>query len=366
MRILQVVPAVAPGSGVEAVAYHLEREWTRLGHDCERIVAGAFGGSRGVLGRIRAELRVIGFSFRGTQQARRRLRVAPPIDVTICHNDALVGDVYVNHGILLEAMRSRGHPWLRMVRNPGHLFVWLRDVFRFALPVHRVVVSLTATEDAVLRRTYPRVTAEGRVIGNGVDTDRFRPDPLVRRGARSRLGYAEDHRVALFVGHEFARKGLPLALEGLAECPGWHLLVVGGTSDMIAEARSSEAGRAVADRVTYMGRADPLEFYRAADALVLPSAYEAYPLVVLEALACGVPVIATPVGSVPDLIRDGVNGFVIERDPQSLALALDDLAGLDPAALAAAARATAESQSWPRVAQQYLDLFAELSDRRDG
>ena len=67
------------------------------------------------------------FSTVGTHRARAYLRRHPD-ELSICHNDALAGDVYVNHGIVQAAMRARGHYWLRMVRNPLHLFTTARDL----------------------------------------------------------------------------------------------------------------------------------------------------------------------------------------------------------------------------------------------
>ena len=111
MRIVQIVPEVALGSGVEAVAYHLEREWQRLGIPTARFtLADAAGGwlptpGPGLRGRAALAARVVWFSTVGTVLARRRLSprrlaLTAPGTVTICHNDVLYGDVYVNHGVV--------------------------------------------------------------------------------------------------------------------------------------------------------------------------------------------------------------------------------------------------------------------------
>jgi len=368
MRIIQLVPEVRPGSGVEAVAYHLEQEWQRLGIQTARFTLFEAAGSwlpaagGGLRGKVVLLVRVVWFSTVGTLLARRMLARQPAGTVSICHNDALAGDVYVNHGIIAVAMHARGHGWLRMVRNPLHLATWWRDSVRYASRTHQVVVNLTLQEDVYLRETYRRVTPRTVVIGNGVDTERFAPDPAVRSTTRLGLGLQEADQVAVFVGHEFDRKGLPQVLEALAGVEGVRLVVVGGTPDMIASASRTAAGHGVLDRVTFVGtQPDPSSFLVAADLLVLPSAYEAYPLVVLEALACGVPVVATAVGSVPEVIVDGRNGVVVERTAASVADGIRRVLAGDREAMARESRATALRRSWSVVAQDYLRLFETLT-----
>ena len=166
----------------------------------------------------------------------------------------------------------------------------------------------------------------------------------------------------LFIGNEFGRKGLPLLLEAMVGLdPSSHLHVVGGTPNLIAQASSAAAASGLTGRVHFEGpHIDPRPWLRAADALVMPSSYESFGLVVLEALASGVPVVATPTGCVPDLVVDGVNGAVVEATPGALARGLETVLAGDRGALAQAARATAEEHSWARVAQRYLDLLAEV------
>ena len=101
---------------------------------------------------------------------------------------------------------------------------------------------------------------------------------------------------------------------------------------------------------------------------MLPSAYEANALVVLEALASGLPVIATPVGFAPEIIADGENGCLVERDGRRVGERMEQLANLDDAELAQwsrNARATAERYGWRSVAQHYLELVEQLRAERD-
>ncbi len=350
--VVQIAPEVGPGSGVAAVAYHLEVALDRLGVPTARItLADTYGRwlpepGPGLTGRAALAARVAWFSTVGTLVARRRLRRIPDA-IAVCHNDALAGDVYVNHGIVLAAMRARGHASLRMVRNPLHLFTVARDTVRFGTRAHRVVVNLTRQEDVLLRATYPRVRPTTVVIGNGVDTLRHRPPTDDERaGARDAYGFRPDDVVVLFVGHEFDRKGLPVLVEAVAQAPDHvRLLVVGGTCDMLADLRRRVEGAGCEERVVLTGRlADPTPAFHAADVFALPSAYESFGLVVLEALAFGIPVVATDVGVVSEVVVNGVNGFVVAADAEEIRDRVLELAGMPRDRLCGAARAAAEAR----------------------
>ena len=367
-HIVQIAPTINPGSGVAGVAYNLEREFAAAGATVERFTT-VEAGRRETAARRRSALathlesarNVVWFSTVGTRRARRFLAERPDA-VSICHNDVMAGDVYVNHGLLQAAMRARGDYAWRMVRNPVHLFTAIRDRIRYRGRTHRAIVALTTTEAELLVSTYGRVRAPVHVIPNGVDVERFRPPgPDERARARAAAGVDPAHLVAAFVGHEFERKGLPLAIEGLRRAPDVTLLVVGGTTEMIRRARAQAEHHGVAARVVFTGtQADPIPYLWASDVLVLPSAYEANALVVLEALACGLPVVCTRVGFAPDLLVDGENGYLVDRDAASVGDRLAMLAREDLDPWRARARETASRYSWPEIARQYLALVDSL------
>lgn len=368
-RILQIVPEVRPGSGVEAVAYHLEREWRRQGIETARFTLADAGGSwlgqpgHGLRGKLNLAARVVWFSTVGTLRARRVLRGQPAGTTSICHNDVLAGDVYVNHGNLRVAMRARGHYVFRMVRNPLHLFTSARDCVRYQTHTHRVVVNLTEGEQDLLQATYSRLAPRTVVIPNGVDTERFRPPSATeRQQARAALGVAgPDKTVAVFVGHEFERKGLHHILKALVGAPDVVLVVVGGDTPMVAGAQRQAVALGVADRVRFVGRVDtPVPYLYAGDVFVLPSAYEANALAILEALACGVPVIASRVGFAPEIIRDWDTGFLVDRNAGDIRRRILEIGRSEQ--WRSRARASALEFSWTRVAQRYLDLVSELAE----
>src|SRR5207248_1399513 len=127
--------------------------------------------------------------------------------------------------------------------------------------------------------------------------------------------------VALFVGSEWERKGLKVAIDALAHAPDWKLLVVGRGN--VASYRSHARASGVEPRVVFVGTAsDPAPYYCASDAFVLPTSYETFSLVTYEAAATGVPLLVTPVNGVTDLLGDGSNGWFIDRCPEGIAARL--------------------------------------------
>lgn len=220
--------------------------------------------------------------------------------------------------------------------------------------VERLVgVSLGVARE--LRENYPAMRERIAVIPNGVDTDAFRPhdEEEVDGGGRLR---------ALFVGSEWERKGLRIAIEALRDNPGVSLAVVGSGDEEGSRRIAEEAG--VAGRVEFAGStADVASWFRRADVFVLPTAYETFSLVTYEAAASGLPLLVTRVNGVEDLLRDGGNGWFIERDAADVSRRLSELAA-NPAlrmSLGEAARRDSLDHSWERVVERYRELYAEVA-----
>jgi glycosyltransferase involved in cell wall biosynthesis len=196
--------------------------------------------------------------------------------------------------------------------------------------------ALRAARDAALRSAQhifcPSAYLRGIALGWGLDPERVsvlpNPAPEVpelpsREELRAELGVSGD--VLAFAGRLGPQKALGVALAALAGLDGVSLLVAGdGPERVPLERRSAELG--LGERVRFLGavpRERVLRLFRAADASVLPSAWENFPHTVVEALAVGSPVIATAVGGVPEVVHDGENGLLVPpRDPTALAAAV--------------------------------------------
>jgi UDP-glucose:(heptosyl)LPS alpha-1,3-glucosyltransferase len=210
---------------------------------------------------------------------------------------------------------------------------------------------------------FPSARRTIRTISNGVDADRFRPDPSARCAVRTQLGLGADEPLVLFVGGDWQRKGLQLAVDAVALAPGWVLAVAGDGDPSALIARAEALG--CADRIRFLGRMrDTARLYAAADAFVLPTTYETFSLVSFEAAAAGLPLLVTRVNGVEDLLEPGRNGWFIEREARDIARRLNDLSANPELALrmGADARAAALSHSWGAMGEAYMALYAELTN----
>jgi glycosyltransferase involved in cell wall biosynthesis len=180
-------------------------------------------------------------------------------------------------------------------------------------------------------------------IPNGVDADRFAP--MAREDARGRLGLDADGSYALWVGTDPHRKGLGVATAAVgASAADVRLLVAGVDGDDT-------------ETVRYLGRVPDEQMaalYSAADLLLFPSRYEGFGLVVLEALSCGTPVVASP--AIPRF-DTGVS-YVDGHEPVRYARALESLLADPPDGTEL--RQFALDRDWRRVATEYVDLFERL------
>ncbi len=200
------------------------------------------------------------------------------------------------------------------------------------------------------------------VLRNGVDLARFRP-PADRPAQRSALGLTRP--TLLSVGHLIERKGHHLVIAALAELPGLDLLVVGDGPDA-ATLRAAAQRHGVADRVRFLGalpHGDLPRLYGAADALVLASSREGWANVLLEAMACGTPVVATPIWGTPEVVTTRAAGVLAAaRSVAALAAGVRDLLAAPPER--PATRQHAEQFGWEPTTQGQLDLFREILNRR--
>jgi glycosyltransferase involved in cell wall biosynthesis len=148
----------------------------------------------------------------------------------------------------------------------------------------------------------------------------------------------------------------------LALAEGWLLLVVGSGDHDRYQALAEDLG--VADALRWVGVSrDVAPLFQLADALVFPTSYEAFPLVALEAAASGLPILATPVNGVRELVSDGVNGFLITPNPRDIAGRLRALAE-DPALrerLGRAARDAALEYSGEKMVERHHRLYSSLA-----
>nr|BFE28261.1 glycosyltransferase family 1 protein [Actinomadura rugatobispora] len=241
------------------------------------------------------------------------------------------------------------------------------------------VVATCADETReLLRMGIPRERIA--VVPCGVDLDRFRPDgPAGPAGAVDHAGRAGAGARLVVLSRLVRRKGVDTAIEALAQIPGAELVVAGGpppagldADPEVRRLRAVAQTAGVRGRVTFLGRVRREEvptLLRSAALVVTLPWYEPFGMVPLEAMACGVPVLATGVGGHLDSIVDGVTGVhVPPRRPGETAQRIRELLA-DPtrrAAMGFAGSDRARSRySWARIAQETLTVYARAAARSE-
>jgi UDP-glucose:(heptosyl)LPS alpha-1,3-glucosyltransferase len=365
-HIVQCARTIEPGFGVSGPSLQLERAFQLLGCTTERFTLRDLGLRADRVASLRAVALwrfwrdITLFSTLGSMQLWWRFRRRDARTVVICQVDALYGDVYVVRS-LHKAFLER-HPARKrmLVRNPLHALVLLRDRIRFTSRVHRHFVALSEGNRQDLMRLYGVAADRITVIPNGVDLDRFQPSAEARADVRRALSIAPATLTAIFVGHEFDRKGLAVVLDAMTLLARRHvdaaLIVAGGDSpDRFMSGRAEAAGG-----VRFVGhRADIERYYAAADVFVMPASFDISPLAGLEALASGLPILMTDLPGVREYLREGDNGWFVRPDAGDVAEKIERLAR-DPAlraAMSAGARRSVSDRGWMSVARQFLALI---------
>jgi D-inositol-3-phosphate glycosyltransferase len=240
----------------------------------------------------------------------------------------------------------------------------------------RVVVA-TIAELTQLRFLYKANQSKLVVIPPGVDVTHFYPIPSDE--AKMYVGLKPEDRMVLFVGRIEPLKGVDTLIQAMScvqlkEERPVHLAIIGGDPAASPQEMSAEMARlqklcddlAVGQTVVFLGKRDQDKlpyYYSAAELLVMPSHYESFGMVALEAMACGTPVIASEVGGLAYLVRDGETGFTIpDQEPEALCEKISWLLSDHDLHATMSQRAVkyAQDYAWEKIAKQIVDVYKYL------
>ena len=326
----------------------------------------------------------------GNHKHRRRIRFAKKaeallrtLNVDVIHDmgDGWYADVILPHhgtrrGNFHEGNKNRPFTmqaarWLFSKWLPRYLEFEALERKQYESTSNAICVAVSKMIRAQLRRFYHVPQKQLRVVYNGVDIERFQPDsvPEERQRVRKALGL-EARTLFVTVAHNFRLKGVDTALRACAElirqnCPV-GLVVVG--NGPIGRYGTFARALGCAHAVRFVGdQPDPRPYYQAADVFVLPTQYDPCSLVVLEAMASGLPVITTKMNGVHELMEHGREGMIM-NDYQDQA----ELAGFMRAYLdedhrrqtSVAARHLAERQSSRQVFERYMRIYEQIREQR--
>jgi len=252
----------------------------------------------------------------------------------------------------------------RRFLSPYHHYLLAAEKEMFRHPALRLVICNSKIVRNDIAERFGVAQDKLVLVYNGVDTTAFHPS-LTQHRARIRRTWdiPNDAPLLAFVGSGFARKGVVTALEAILPHPELHLLVVGRDKSAVRYRRHAEK-LGIAPRVHFLDVVQDVKpIYGASDALILPTLYDPFPNVCVEALACGLPLFTSQMCGAADWILEGRNGWINDAlDVEGYRHAIGEWLGRghDWRALRAAARATAEPYTLGAMALELEALYARV------
>ena len=298
----------------------------------------------------------------------RRLE-AESFDLVQSHERLGCCDVYragdgVHREWLAQRARAQGaFGRLTTALNPYHYYAKRAERRLFENPALKAVICNSRMVRDEIRRYFAIADDKLHVVYSGVDTGAYHPDLKRHRGEiRARHGIPEDAALFLFVGSGFERKGMAALLQAMAMLSGETFLLVVGRDRNLARFQAQARHLGLARRVLFVGpQQDVRPYYGAAEALVLPTLYDPFPNVALEAMASGLPVITSLKSGAAELIENGRNGFVGDAlDVPALVTHMESVTPAGVKTMGAHSRATVEPMSLARMSAALLSLYNSL------
>lgn len=289
-------------------------------------------------------------------------------DLVQSHERIAGCDIYrAGDGVHAEWLTQRARvqtPWQRFTTrmNPHHRYLLRAEREMFTSPKLRAVICNSNMVRQEILRHFQLDESKLVVIHNGVNVERF---SLAQRDQnrwdiRRHLKIPVDVPVAIFVGSGFERKGLYWFLKALAAQKEKMFSIVVGRDKHLPRYAHTAAMLGIDKQVHFVGAVtDPRPYYHAADVFCLPTLYEPFSNVVLEAMASGLPVVTSTHNGASEVITPSINGYIVEpMDFEAIARHLNDCAARKD--MSGAARATALACTTQSMAKEYIALYKRL------
>jgi len=360
--------------GAETYVYQFAHELLAAGHEVH-LIAGAFGATPKGAFTWRVMRRGLTRWSRDLLFAHAAERAAhrAGLDVCVAVGRTFGADVLQPHGGTIRGSRRQN---LAIIRSG--FYRALKDGFDSVNPRIRMqayieagqyagdpppeVVAISRMVRGDMQEFYRVPDERLHLVYNGVDLERFSPAACEakRAEARAAMGLADDETCFLIIAHNFRLKGVRELVEAASQidrAKPWRIVVVGKASAKPYLELAEELG--CAERMLFPGAApDVVPLYGAADVYVQPTWYDPCSLVVLEALASGLPVITTRFNGASELMQDGRDGYVLESPAQTdnLADCMERL--LDPDRRRPMREAAREAVKDRSIQQNFRDMMA--------
>ncbi len=252
----------------------------------------------------------------------------------------------------------------RFFLNPLHYWTFAVEKYNYKNKRYRKVIAISEFIKYYLIKYYGLPDEDIAVIYHGVNLEEFNPakSRLYRKAVRDEFRVSEDDLMLLFVGKEFKRKGLHYIFQSLSSLRDDRIkLVVVGEGE-IESFKKIAVGLGIDRNVFFVGHSsDVVKYYVSSDVFVFPSTFDAFGMVVLEAMACGLPVIVSPTVGASELVEDMKEGILlnnyndIERLVESIKLLLNNHALRKELSVNAGLKA--EKHSWDKVADETMQVI---------
>ncbi|MGZ4959761.1 MAG: glycosyltransferase family 4 protein, partial [Methylomonas sp.] len=291
-------------------------------------------------------------------------------DLVQSHERLCCCDIYrAGDGVHREWLKQKGRSLSRlqclaMQLNPYHLYVLFAERQMFESQRLRAVICNSHMVKNQILAHFKIAEHKIHVIYNGIDTAAFRPAlSAQKQSLRNERSISEAVTVFLFVGSGYERKGLQQTINAFASLPEDCYLAVVGYDKHEGRYRNQAEKLKLQNRVLFFGsQKDVKPFYAMADAFVLPTLYDPFPNAVLEAMACGLPVITSLQCGAAEILTEGESGYVCDaNDVDKLRDAMHLLRNKPHAEiLGRNARTIAEQFDWSKIGNSLANLYQSL------
>ena len=298
--------------------------------------------------------------------ALKQLNAAPDVHAAfgvICPPGGVVWVQSVHKAWIEISRRERNFKGrLKQRLNPIHPYLLAREKWYFQGRRYARLIALTQQVKTDLMRFYNVPAKDIDILPNGYNPSEFNVARRIteRQKVRAELGYTDSDRVIIFVANELERKGFVPLMRAIAALGdnSIRLLVAGRVTPGGYAAEIRQLG--IADHVKFIGpSSDVGRYYAAADLFTLPTTYEAWGLVIVEAMAGGLRVLTSRLAGAAITVQEGITGELLDnpRDVNEIKMKLHKLLNAppgDPAAIAA----TVEQYQWPKILAKYGAMLA--------
>lgn len=302
----------------------------------------------------------------------RRLLKKERFDIIHSFEKTLYQDIYrAGDGCHREWLQQRmkiDPPGKHVINkiNPLHLLLlWIEGQI-FKDGNYKMIVANSSRVKNEIVHHYGVPAEKIQVVYNAVDLDRFgRPPDVdkIRREIRIPFGIGDRDQVLIYVGSGFKRKGVPALIAAVALLPSKpHLVIIG--KDSIAPYRAVAEKHAIANRIHFAGPVHDVErYYWAGDVFVLPTVYEPFSNVCLEALASGLPVVTSRINGASEIIKPGENGYIIKNpiDSSEIAEKVGLGLSLNRMSIQTCNRELLRRFTWTTHMQRITDIYATVA-----